>query len=146
MLINQATSLQSLFAHLIETGIETGMAQSLRANTEMFLKMALRAQNQCRATLETLANIKNPPRVAFVKQANIAHGGAQQVNNGAEATSPRENKIEQTQLLEGTPNEERLDFGTTSTTGRIDQEMATVGAIHRSANRGREEVECKARV
>ena len=38
-------------------------------------------QAQCRATLEALAEIKNPRPVAFVKQANIS-GGHQQVNNG----------------------------------------------------------------
>ena len=42
--------------------------------------MALRAQNQCRMTLETIATIKNPS-VVFAKQANIA-AGHQQVNNG----------------------------------------------------------------
>jgi len=41
------------------------------ADTDM--RLALRAQSQCRATLETLAAIKNPP-VVFANQANIAHG------------------------------------------------------------------------
>lgn len=39
---------------------------------------------KCRATIETLAEIKNPRAVAFVTQANIAHG-PQQVNNGVPA-------------------------------------------------------------
>jgi hypothetical protein len=42
--------------------------------------IAFRAQSQCRATLATLAAIKNPTSEAFVNQANIAHG-PQQVNN-----------------------------------------------------------------
>src|SRR6185437_3352262 len=46
---------------------------------ETYMKLALRAQNQARMTLETLATIKNPP-VVFAKQANIANN--QQVNNG----------------------------------------------------------------
>jgi hypothetical protein len=46
--------------------------------------MALRAQSQCRATLETLATVKNPP-VVFAKQANIANG-PQQVNNTLNAS------------------------------------------------------------
>jgi hypothetical protein len=45
------------------------------------MRLALKAQGQCRATLETLAAIKNPP-VVFAKQRNISHGH-QQVNNGA---------------------------------------------------------------
>lgn len=47
---------------------------------ERYMRLALRAQGQCRATIETLAEIKNPKSVAFVRQANIA-GGHQQVNN-----------------------------------------------------------------
>ena len=40
------------------------------------MRMALKAQNQCRMTLETLATIKNPP-VVFAKQANTAQGPQQ---------------------------------------------------------------------
>jgi hypothetical protein len=46
---------------------------------ENYMRMAMRAQNQCRMTLETLATIKNPP-VVFAKQANINNGGQKQVN------------------------------------------------------------------
>jgi len=49
--------------------------------------MALKAQGQCRTTLETLAAIKNPP-VLFAKRANIAHG-PQHVNNGTPLTAAR---------------------------------------------------------
>ncbi len=54
---------------------------------ERFLRMALKAQAQCRATIETLAAIKNGP-VVFARQANINNGGQQQVNNGGGAPSP----------------------------------------------------------
>jgi hypothetical protein len=50
------------------------------------MRLALKAQSQCRATLETLATVKNPP-VLFAKQANIANG-PQQVNNGTPAPGP----------------------------------------------------------
>jgi hypothetical protein len=49
------------------------------------MRLALRAQGQCRATLETLAAIKNPP-VVFARQANINNGGQQQVNNAPAPT------------------------------------------------------------
>lgn len=55
--------------------------------TERYMRLALKAQGQCRATLETLAAIKNPP-VIFAKQANIAHG-PQQVNNDGIPNSTR---------------------------------------------------------
>ena len=51
---------------------------------ETYLRLALKAQAQCRATVEALAEIKNPRPVAFVKQANIAQG-PQQVNNRIES-------------------------------------------------------------
>ena len=44
------------------------------------MRLALKAQSQCRATIEALTNIKNPRPVAYVRQANI--GQAVQVNNG----------------------------------------------------------------
>jgi len=48
---------------------------------EIYLRLALKAQAQCRTTVETLVEMKNPRPVAFVSQANISNG-PQQVNNG----------------------------------------------------------------
>ena len=42
----------------------------------------LLAQSNCRATVEALAYMQNPPTV-FARQANIA-SGPQQINNGVE--------------------------------------------------------------
>ena len=95
--MNQATALQSLFARLTEKAF----CEAHLPQFDGFMRMALRAQNQCRATLETLAALKNPPLV-FAKQANIAHGN-QQVNNGipkpAAHARAGENKIQQNELL-----------------------------------------------
>ncbi len=76
MLMNQATALQSLFARLAERGMGCDGIQAFEAN----MRMALRAQSQCRATLETLAAIKNPP-IVYAQQANVTTG-PQQINNG----------------------------------------------------------------
>jgi len=78
MLYAQAHALQAIFMNFSRRAL----AQEYQRNLESFLRMALKAQNQCRMTLETLAVIKNPP-VVFAKQANINNGGQQQVNNGA---------------------------------------------------------------
>src|SRR5215831_13880312 len=77
MLMNQASALQSLFGRLAERGMGCNDVPAFEAN----MRVALRAQAQCRATLETLAALKNPP-VVFARQANIA-AGPQQVNNAA---------------------------------------------------------------
>jgi len=97
MLINQASSLQALFVRLSERAME----QAHMPNLEGFMRMALRAQSQCRATLETLATIKNPP-IVYARQANVTTG-PQQINNGTSAPSQaREIETEQTQLTGGT--------------------------------------------
>ena len=124
MLMNQAAALQTLFAGLTERA----MGQNHMPNLESFMRMALRAQNQCRATLETLATIKNPP-VVFAKQANINHGN-QQINNGTPAaeTSRTEKTInQQNELLEGQHGSETVDPRATGKAIRKDKAMATVG-------------------
>jgi hypothetical protein len=78
------------------------------------LRLALKAQSQCRATLETLAVIKNPPQLSFVRQANIGH--AVRVNNGppiAALPGAGENENHPSKLLEA-PHVERLDSRTAS--------------------------------
>lgn len=126
MLINQATTLQSLFSRLVERGMCCDHYPGFESN----LRMALRAQSQCRATLETLATIKNPP-VVFARQANVTTG-PQQINNGTAVTSRAlENESKQTQLSRS--NHELLaNTGASSVTSGIDPAMATVGEIHRA--------------
>src|SRR3989442_9303049 len=87
-------------------------------------------RSQCRTTLETLATIKKPPAVAFVKQFNNA-AGPQQVNNNVRPSVARE-EIGQNELLEPI-NGERLDTGPASTAGGADKVMATMGNLHRAA-------------
>ena len=76
MLLCQAHALQAIFVDLARRSVGIERPEHREAS----LRMALKAQNQCRMTLETLATVKNPPTV-FARQANIAHG-PQQVNNG----------------------------------------------------------------
>jgi hypothetical protein len=105
------------------------IAATITANLEGFMRMALRAQNQCRATLETLATIKNPP-VVFAKQANINQGsGNQQVNNGtpAPASHAQKNIIQPNELLEVQHGGETLDTSATGTTIRKNQAVEAVG-------------------
>ena len=56
MLMNQATALQTVFARLVERGMGCTEIPAF----EMNLRMGLRAQAQCRATLETLAAHQEP--------------------------------------------------------------------------------------
>jgi len=81
MLAAQAAALNAMFGELARRSA-LNMGEYLDAS-ERYMRLALKAQGQCRATLETLAAIKNPP-VVFARQANINNGGLQQVNNGAQ--------------------------------------------------------------
>ena len=78
MLVAQAHTLDAIFNNLARRAINAEYMETL----DRYLKLAFRAQSQCRATWETLSTVKNPPMVGYVKQANIAHGH-QQVNISA---------------------------------------------------------------
>lgn len=123
MLINQATALQSLFACLTEKA----MGAQYLSGFEGFMRMALRAQSQSRATLETLSAIKNPP-VIITKQLN-QNIGPQQINNAvASETLTRENKNQQTQLSEQS-DELCPNSRTSSVTRSANQALETLGKV-----------------
>jgi hypothetical protein len=139
MLFGQAHALQAIFMNLARRAT----TQEYLKQWEAYLRMALKAQNQCRMTLEALATIKNPP-VVFARQANINNGGQQQVNNGpapANETSTRagtqaraaNSSTEQTKLLEVNDGE-RMDAGAASAAGGTDPQLEAVGAVNRTAN------------
>lgn len=85
LLMSQAVALNAIFGEMARRSA-LNMGEYMDP-TDRYMRLALKAQGQCRATLETLAAIKNPP-VVFARQANINHGGQQQVNNGSPAAPP----------------------------------------------------------
>lgn len=131
MLLSQAHALQSIFVSYARRA----QKQQYQKNLEGFLRLALKAQSQCRMTLETLGNLKNPP-VVFAKQANINNGGQQQVNNGTAPSTPAPAAREETakgqtnELLEN-DHGQRLDTRAPGATGRDDPRLATVAAGNR---------------
>ena len=74
----QAATLDTVFNELARRAA-LNMGEHLGA-TETYLRLAFKAQAQCRATLETLAEVKYPKAATFVRQQNVAY--QQQVNNG----------------------------------------------------------------
>lgn len=139
MLLIQAHALDALFGKMIRKA-SANMAEYPEA-FERYMRFALKAQSQGRATLETLALMKNPPNVLFARQANIA-GGHQQVNNGPQAlphAHAGEKQIPTNKLLEGAGiGGERLDLGATTAAGGVNQGLEAVGAIHRPKDRSGE--------
>ncbi len=132
MLVGQANALQSIFVSLARRAAN----QEYVKQYEMYLRLALKAQNQSRMTLETLAAIKNPP-VVFARQANINQGnGNQQVNNGthAPATHAEKSINQQNELLEVQHGGETLDTRTTGAAIGKDQTMAALETVHRGTH------------
>jgi hypothetical protein len=125
MLVSQAHTLDALF-NVLAARSSLNFGQHLDA-ADRYMRLALKAQGQCRATLETLAAIKNPPMV-FARQANISHG-PQQVNNdlstGSRAVNPQSTPTEQS----GGSRELLQDARAPAATFGTDTTMATVGAV-----------------
>lgn len=137
MLYGQAMTLGTIFTSLARKAV----AQEYLKQFQVNLTLALKAQAQCRATLEALAEIKNPRPVAFVKQANIS-GGPQQVNNGALVNSvphhsshASENTDPENKLLErAADGNYHLDTGAQGKAGCADPHLEAVAAGQRTAH------------
>lgn len=128
----QAATLDVIFNELARRAA-ANMGQHLDA-TERYMRLALKAQGQCRATLETLVAIKNPP-VVFAKQANIAHG-PQQVNNGTaaagSATHAKKTRSRQNELLEDhSHGSTQMDDRATPAPARGHPAVETLEPVHR---------------
>lgn len=106
MLVAQAHALQTMFVSMArraqgQENLKPYMAQ---------MTLALKAQAQSRATIQTLAELKFPRQIVLANQANVAH--QQQVNHGSDANYPHitniskedlhaeKNKIDKNELLE----------------------------------------------
>lgn len=129
MLITQAHALDSIFTEMAKRAA-LNMGEHLDA-TQTYMQLALKAQTQCRTTLQTLAEIKNPRPVAFVKQANISNG-PQQVNNGTDSTVRAGKTIEPSTNEQSQDSHELLPH-TRAPSFAIptDPQMEAVGKINR---------------
>jgi len=133
MLTGQATALNAIFNDFAKRAVHADVMPKMEA----YLRLALKAQSQCRTTVEAIAEIKYPKSATFIKQANIA--GQQQVNNGqadsrsstpAPAHAHEKNITPTNKLLTESPHA-ALDARGTSTTIGINPQLETVGAVHR---------------
>lgn len=120
----QAVSLNALYTQLAYRARNAEYVDSF----DRYLRLALKAQGQCRATLETLATMKNPPTV-IARQANIT-SGPQQVNSSFGAERP----ILAGARLQLEAGHEPLDLRAATATTRGDTNLAPVvpldGAAH----------------
>ena len=131
MLVAQAHTLDAIFNNLAQRAIRSEYLNQLDA----WLKFALRAQAQSRATWEAVAGIKNPTVFGYVKQANIAHG-PQQVNNAYDSGSEG-NGNKQSKVMEKKDGE-WVDIGASSAAVSNDSAMAAVEEIDRTNHKRRQ--------
>ena len=121
MYISQAVALEAMFASLARRA----KVQDKLLQYDTHMRLALKAQNQSRATLQALVQLKQPSNTQFIKQANIAQGH-QQVNNLAE-----KNITPQNELLEDIHGNSQLDTGTTTATTGIDTALEALDEVNR---------------
>lgn len=126
MLVSQAAALNSIFTELARrAGVNMG---EYMGAMESYLRLALKAQAQCRATIETLAEMKNPP-VVIARQANISNG-PQQVNNGQPPRADEKQNLPNELLEDG--DGQRLDDGKAFAAGGGDQDVVPLAQRKRA--------------
>jgi hypothetical protein len=157
LLLAQALTLDSVFGDLARRA-RTVMSSDID-RAEQLLRLALRAQAQSRATLDTLIAAKSPP-VVYAHQANVAQGN-QLVNTGTLVTVGASNPqstmgaahqqplcaiTPPNKLLEGSSDAIMLDARAPGQAVSGDKGLAPVGSFHRAAQRGRKGGKCQERV
>src|SRR4029078_2672284 len=120
MLIAQAHALDAIFVRLALLAVPPAGASVEQCET--FIRLALKAQSQCRTTLETLGTLKNPSPALFVRQQNI--GLNQQVNNRALDDSAKQTISAQAPELLELDHGQRLDAAATGAPSKADPTMA----------------------
>jgi hypothetical protein len=124
ILVNQVYVLNGLFNQLVIQGkaslTEPAVMRSLPNHPKTMLNVALKAQTQCRATVQTINELKNPKKTTFIKN---------QLNN---VKMELEERIEQLEDIEH--GSKKLDGGTKATAISIDSEVEAVEVIDRSKN------------
>ncbi len=128
MLMSQAIALEGMFSELATRAGQKSNLQDIQVLTQL----ALKAQSNARATLQTLAELKNPRQVAFVRQTNVAHN--QQVNNATAGPArtgisiDRPNKL----IAEGVNGSKTLDCGAAASAGSAHQRHPALAMVDRT--------------
>lgn len=131
MLTAQAITLNTIFSEMAKRSA-IHMDSSVQVS-DTYMRMALKAQGQCRATLETLAEIKNPKTTNFVRQQNNAN--QQQVNNNTyvnDAHARTEKNINPSNELLSEAKNETLDPRRAAATSKLDSDLETVEVVNRA--------------
>ena len=115
MLAAQAIALDAIF-HRLAGQAHQNIGQHASA-ADIYLRLGLKAQTQCKSSIEALAALKTPKQ--YISQTNVAN--TMQVNNSPERIA----------------HEERMDFRAQAASGRTDSAMAALEAINGGEDNGR---------
>ncbi|MDJ0634672.1 MAG: hypothetical protein QNJ34_15900 [Xenococcaceae cyanobacterium MO_188.B29] len=122
ILVNQVYVLNGLFNQLVIQGkaslTKPAVLKSLPNHPKTMLNVAMKAQTQCRATIQTISDLKNPKKTTFIKN---------QLNN---VKMELEERIEQLEDIEN--GSKKLDYRTEATAISINSEMEALEVIDRS--------------
>ncbi|MEY3123868.1 MAG: hypothetical protein RLZZ573_388, partial [Pseudomonadota bacterium] len=131
----QASTLDAIFNELARRSA-LNLGEYIGA-AETYLRLALKAQSQCRATIETIAAMKNPP-VVFTRNANIVNG-PQQINNHQPQTNSLNGKNSDSPAREELEHHHAntLDTGAQAAPERVNSTLEAVEQVHRPAKRHR---------
>jgi hypothetical protein len=129
MLYAQAVALNMMFTSLSRRATQQTNVDIKQTLTNLCLK----SQNQSRNTIQTLINLKQPNKTAFIKQQTNVANGHQQINNGAVHSSPEKLVNMPNELLEE-HHGKRLDTGTQAKAGAINTGLEAVGTLNWSSN------------
>jgi hypothetical protein len=117
MLAAQAIALDAIF-HRLAGQAHQNIGQHANA-VDTYLRLGLKAQAQCRSSIEALAALKTPKQ--YISQTNVAN--TMQINNSPERIA----------------HEERMDFRAQAAAGRNDSALAALEAINGGKDNGRQE-------
>jgi hypothetical protein len=126
MLTAQAEALNAIFNNFAKRAIHSTVMPQL----DIYTRLAMKAQAQCRTTVEGIGEIKYPKSATFIKQANIAQ--QQQVNNGKVPAHAREKNITPTNELLTESAHATLNKGRTGAAIGLDSQLEAVGAVNRA--------------
>ena len=130
MLLAQAHTLDAIFNKLMALARDDVYCDFDKSDRRT--RLALKAQNQCRVTLEALLTHKRPPTI-IAQQANVT-SGPQQINN-AGAFAP-ETQTEQSKQSGG-DRELLPDARASAPPISVDTPLEAVGAVYRPEDDGR---------
>ncbi len=125
MLTAQAIVLNAIFNNYAKKALASEYVSQLDLN----MRIALKAQAQCRTTVEAIGEIKFPKSATFIRQQNVAN--QQQVNNGVDALAHVNPNSCLNGLLTGAVDAKLEQRGAGAASSN-DSPVAAVGQINRA--------------